>query len=153
MGRRVYEKPWIYSQVGQKASLVAQWVKSLPALWESNVLSLAWEGPLEKEMATHSSILAWQIPWTEEACGLQSMGSQRVRHNWVTNIWTKVPVALKQCRTLCFLSPPPTTFPACLLSVKNFSQRISLIREMQKQRKTVKGDQIIMWSLSTIKFL
>ena len=61
-----------------RVSLVAQLVKSLPALWESWVQSLAWEHPLEKEMATHSSILVWRIPWTEEPRGLQSMGSQRV---------------------------------------------------------------------------
>ena len=48
---------------------------------EMQVGSLAWEDPLEKEMATHSSILTWEIPWTEELGGLQSMGSQRVRHN------------------------------------------------------------------------
>ena len=45
----------------------------------------SWEDPLEKEMATHSRVLAWRIPWTEEPGGLQSMGSQRVRHSWVTN--------------------------------------------------------------------
>ena len=60
---------------------MVQWVKSLPAVQDSDVGSLAWEDPLEKEMATHSSILAWRIPWTEEPCGLQSMGSQRARHN------------------------------------------------------------------------
>ena len=57
-------------------SLVAQLVKSLPAVRETRVLSLGWEDPLEKEMAIHSSILAWRIPWTEESGGLQSMGSQ-----------------------------------------------------------------------------
>ena len=50
------------------------------------VRSLGWEDPLEKEMATHSSILAWKISWTEEPCGLQSMGLQRAGHNWATNI-------------------------------------------------------------------
>ena len=49
---------------------------------ETQVQSLGQEDPLEKEMATHSSILAWKIPWTEDPDGLQSMGSQRVRHNW-----------------------------------------------------------------------
>ena len=57
-------------------SLVAQMVKSLPATQETWVQSLGQEDPLEKEMATHSSILAWRIPWTEETGGLQSMGSQ-----------------------------------------------------------------------------
>ena len=59
-------------------------VKNLPArqeMQEMQVLSLGWEDPLEKEMATHSSILAWRIPWTEEPGGLQSMGSQRVRQD------------------------------------------------------------------------
>ena len=63
------------------ASLVAQMVKNLPAMQETQVLSLGWEDPLEKETATHSSILAWRIPWTENPGGLQSMGSQRLRHN------------------------------------------------------------------------
>ena len=58
-----------------------QTVKNLPAMQETWVRSLGWEDPLEKEMATHSNILAWRIPWTEEPCGLQSMGSQRVRHH------------------------------------------------------------------------
>ena len=62
-------------------SLVAQRVKRLPAMQETWVRSLSQEDPLEKAMATHSSILAWEVPWTEEPGGLQSMGSQRVRHN------------------------------------------------------------------------
>ena len=63
------------------ASLVAQMVRNLPAMWKTWVLSLGWEDPLEKGMATHSSILAWEIPWTEEPSRLQSMGSQRVGYN------------------------------------------------------------------------
>ena len=58
------------------ASLVAQMVKRLPAMLETQVRSLGQEDPMEKEMATHSSTLAWKIPWTEEPCKLQSMGSQ-----------------------------------------------------------------------------
>ena len=58
-----------------------QMVKSLPAVQETQVLSLGWEDPLEKEMATHSSILAWKILWTEEPDRLQSVGSQRVGHD------------------------------------------------------------------------
>ena len=60
---------------------MAQRLKSLPAMWETGVPSLGQEDPLEKEMATHSSILAWRIPWTEEPGGLQSTGSQRVGHD------------------------------------------------------------------------
>ena len=63
------------------ASLVAQMVKCLPTMWETWVQSLGREDPLEKEMAIHSSILTWKIPQTEDPCGLQSMGSQRVGHN------------------------------------------------------------------------
>ena len=61
--------------------MVAQMVKRLPAVWETQVRSLGWEDPLEKEMATHSSTLAWKIPWTEEPGRLQSMGLQRGGHD------------------------------------------------------------------------
>ena len=63
------------------ASLVAQMVKHLPAMWETRVQSLGWKDPLEKEMATYSSTLDWKIPWMEEPGRLQSMELQRVRHN------------------------------------------------------------------------
>ena len=68
-----------------KASL-AQRLKLLPTMQETWVWSLGWADPLEKEMATQSSILAWRIPWTEKLGGLQSMGSQRVRHDWATSL-------------------------------------------------------------------
>ena len=78
-----------------RASLVVQMVKSLPTIQETRVQSLGREDPLEKELATHPSILAWRIPWTEEPGGLQSMGLQTVRHDWVTNtstslLWLKI---------------------------------------------------------------
>ena len=63
------------------ASPVAQTVRRLPAMQDTRVRSLGWEDPLEKEMATHSSALAWKIPWTEEPGGLQSTGLQRVGQN------------------------------------------------------------------------
>ena len=66
---------------GTVDTLVAQMVKNLPAMRESRVRSLGREDPLEKEMATHSSIVAWKIPWTEEPGRLQSIGSQRVGHD------------------------------------------------------------------------
>ena len=78
---------WICSQIllydfkAHALPLVAQRLKHLPVMWETQVRSLGQEDPLEKEMATHSSILAWRIPWTEEPGGLQSMGSQRVGHD------------------------------------------------------------------------
>ena len=65
--------------------LVAQTVKNFPAMQETRVRSLDQEDSLEKEMATHSSILTWEIPWAEEPGRLQSVGSQRVKHNGATN--------------------------------------------------------------------
>ena len=73
---------------------MAQTVKHLPTMQETRVRSLVLEDPLEKEMATHSSILAWKIPWTEEPGWLLSMGSQRVRHNWATSLFSKSPIQI-----------------------------------------------------------
>ena len=70
---RLIATSWVYN--------VGQMVKNLPRRRETRVRSLDQEDPLQKEMAAHSSIFAWEIPWTEEPGGLQSMGSQRVRHN------------------------------------------------------------------------
>ena len=83
-------------------------VKNLPAMQETRVQSLGQEDPLVKGMATHSSILAWRIPWTEEPGGLQSMGSQRVRYNWATNrhnridtvLWLGLPWWLRRAQTV-----------------------------------------------------
>ena len=68
------------------ASLLAQMVKHLSRMRETRVRSLGWEDPLEKEMAIHSSTIAWKIPWTEEPGRLQSMGSLRAGHDWVTSL-------------------------------------------------------------------
>ena len=75
-----------HSQSFSWASLVAQIVKCLPTLQETWVQSLGQEDPLEKEMVIHSSSLAWKITWIEEPGRLQSVGSQRVRHDWVTSL-------------------------------------------------------------------
>ena len=72
---------YMYNGKSPILSLVAQTVKHLPTMWETRVRSLGQEDPLEKAMATHSSIHAWKIPWTKEPGRLQSMGSQRVRHD------------------------------------------------------------------------
>ena len=84
------------------ASLVAQMVKHLPAMRETWVWFLGWEDPLEKEMAIHSSTLAWKIPWTEEPNRLHPMGSQRVGHNWATSLhftsWCYFLINLTQVR-------------------------------------------------------
>ena len=67
-------------------TMVAQMVKRLSTMLETQVQALGWEDPLEKEMAIHSSTIAWRIPWTEEPGRLQSMGSQRVGHNWAISV-------------------------------------------------------------------
>ena len=74
------------------ASLVTQMAKNLPEILETGVWFLGWEGPLEKRMVTHSSILVWRISWTEESGRLHSMVLQRVRHNWTTNNFTFYPL-------------------------------------------------------------
>ena len=76
--------PFAATQMKLVASQVAQLVKNPPAMSETWVQSLGWEDPLEMVTATHSSILAWRIPWTEVSGGLQSMGLQRVGHDRAT---------------------------------------------------------------------
>ena len=78
-------RDWRLVQFSSGASLVAQTVKHMPTMWKTQVQSLGQEDFLEKEMATHSSILAWKIPGVEEPGRLQSMESQRVRHNSTTS--------------------------------------------------------------------
>ena len=79
---------YIYTHTHNWVSLVAQTVKNLPAMQETWVQSLGQEDPLEKGMATHSSILAWRIPWTEEPGGLYFMGTQRTGHDRAINSFT-----------------------------------------------------------------
>ena len=77
----IKESPLLYFTSLSKSFIFTQTVKNLPAMQETWVQSLGWEDPPEKEMATHSSILAWRIPCTQEPGGLQSMGLQRVGHD------------------------------------------------------------------------
>ena len=81
----IYTFVFIFFSIMVWATLVAQMLKNQPAMWETWVQTLGEEDPLEKGMATHSSILAWSIPWTEELGRLQSMELQRIGHKWVTN--------------------------------------------------------------------
>ena len=94
------QQPWKHLY----CCLVAQTVKHLPTMRETWVRSLGWEDPLEKEMAAHSSILAWKIPWTAEPGRLPSMGSQRVGHNWATSL------SLSQCLLLHYTHKPLLTY-------------------------------------------
>ena len=87
------------------ALLVAQMVKRLPTMWETRVRFLGWEDPLKKEMTTHSSILAWRIPWTEDPGRLQSMGLQRVGHDWVTSLHSLILLfQLSHLGKICYLN-------------------------------------------------
>ena len=95
---------YIYVYIYYWAFLVAQSVKNLPAVQETRVWFLGWEDPLEKEMATYSSILAWQVSWTEEPGGLQYVGSQRVRHDWATNTHLLTIFIIMQC--ICLVGFP-----------------------------------------------
>ena len=87
------------------ALLAAQMVKHLPTMWETRVRFLGWEDPLGKEMATHSSILAWKIPWTEDPGRLQSMGLQRVGHDWATSLHSLILLfQLPHLGKICYLN-------------------------------------------------
>ena len=102
-------KFWLGASIWDPASLVAQTVKRLPAVQETWVQSLGWEDPLEKEMATHSSTLAWKIPRTEEPGRLQSLGSQRVRHDWTNSLSFLKKTSMSSClihlSNMCFQCP------------------------------------------------
>ena len=88
------------------ASLVAQLVKNLPAVWEAWVWSPHWDDPLEKGRATHSSVLAWRIPWA-----IQSMGSQRVGHNWATFTFRSFHGSVDNSNLYCFVFQPVYWIP------------------------------------------
>ena len=92
----------------------AQLVKNLPAVWETWVLSLGWDDSLEKGKATHSSILAWRIPWT-----VQSIGSQRVGHDWVTFTW--------HCRLLSIYCMAPFPFSVLLTFFLSHSCNLAIL--------------------------
>ena len=95
-------------------------VKNLPLMQEMWVWSPGWEDPLQEEMATHSSILAWKIPWTEEPGGLQSIGSQRVRYKWVAeHVHTQ-----NNVNKFYFLMPFLETFISTHISVRNAQKLI-----------------------------
>ena len=103
-------------------------VKNLPAMkegWEMQVRSLGWEVPLEEEMATHCSILAWEIPWTKEPGGLLSIGWQRVRHDWLSacahTLYLSIylPIYLSTYLSTIYIALYHSTHPAKKISVKD----------------------------------
>ena len=115
----------IMSPPSSKASLVAQTVKNLPAMQETLVWSLGWEDAMEKRMATHSSILAWRIPQTEEPAGLQSIWLQSVRADWMTSTFLQschqLPItSSRKFEIVCYaLSGPPPTSLAFTLTASS----------------------------------
>ena len=94
---------YIYTNIHFSGSSENLVVKNLPAMQETWVLCLGWEDPLGKGVATYSRILAWRVPWTEEPDGLQSMGSQRVGHDWATNTLLSLEHKLHEDRDFCLL--------------------------------------------------
>ena len=110
-------------------SLVAQMVKCLSTLWETRVRSLGWEDPLEREMAIHSRTIAWEIPWTEEPGRLQSMGSQRVGHDWATSLYT--------ISTL--MAESEEELKSLLIKVKEESEKVGLKLNIQKTKIMASG--------------
>ena len=122
---------------------MAQTVKRLPAMQETRVWFLGREDPLEKEMAIHSSTLAWKIPWTEEPDRLQSTGSQRVGHDWATSLslsFYLLNIYHNQlgCLALCFgaSSPPP-----------HFREEETRIKKGELPRWTTALEEAINWQL------
>ena len=102
--------------------VVAQTVKHLPSMPDTWVQSQGWKNPLEKELATHSSILAWIIPWTEEPGGLQSTGSRRVKHDWATNTFFHFPPTLD--------TNSKSTLPPTLLT--RFNSLLECLRDISR---------------------
>ena len=112
-----------------RASQVAQWVKNPPTMWETQAQSLGWEDPLEEGMATHSSFLAWRIPWTEEPSGLESIGPHRVQHGW---------------RDLALVSSSPVFF-LCWIPLK--SQVQDYLGPCPKRIYRLMGETVKIWAL------
>ena len=101
-----------------RTSLVGQMVKLLSTMQEMWVWSLGQEDSLEKEMAIHSSTIAWKIPWTEEPGRLQSMPSQRVRHDWATSISFFLSIGDISLPTICLeITRPHTSFKHCWVTI------------------------------------
>ena len=103
--------------------LIAQSVKRLPEVQETWIQFLDWKDPLEKEMATHSSIRAWRIPWTEESGGLQSMGSKRVRHDLATEPPPHYHTTTLECKL--FEKKTNCVFPV-LIKCQSCSKNVSI---------------------------
>ena len=123
--------------------LMAQMVKNLLAVQETEVQYLGWKDPLEKRIATKSSILAWRIPWTEEPGGQESMGSQRVGHDWMTNRTTETPSRLPNRSMLARVILP--SFILCLFQQLMFNTIPLPVGSPQSTCKMFWGKIRIVW--------
>ena len=115
----------MYSLLYFMTSLVAQMVKHLSTMRET--WSLGWEDPLEKEMATHSRTITWKIPWVEEPGGLQSIGSQRVRHDWATSIQFNLTLCFHKSNSICTLFVFFWLITLCMISSRSICAAPSLV--------------------------
>ena len=102
-------------------------------MWETWVQSLGWEDPLEKEMAIHSSILAWRIPWTEKPSRLQSLGLQRVGYDWATS------PHLRYADDTTFMAESEEKLKSLLMKVKEESEKVGLKLNIQKMKIMASG--------------
>ena len=133
-------------------SLVAQMVKHLPTMQETRVWSLSQEDPLEKEMATDSSTLAWKIPWMEEPCRLQSMGLQRVRQDWATSLLLFSDMLM----ALPLMAESEEELKSLWMKGKEESEKAGLKLNIQKTKVTASGP-ITSWqtggeNVETVRF-
>ena len=110
-----------------RASLEGQRLKHLPAMRETWVWSLGWEDPLEEGLATHSTVLVCRVPWTEAPGGLQSMGSQRVGHDWATSLSLSWSLYFSFLRSLRTVLQVPTYIPTKSVGVFPFLHTLSSI--------------------------
>ena len=122
---------WIYIYIYRKrereASLVAQTVKNLLVMRETWIWSLGWEAPLKKGMATHCSILAWRIPWTEESGRLQPMGSQsqtQIQSDWITLLYSRK--LTQHCKSTIL------QYNTCLKKKKDYVWRQAILNELNE---------------------
>ena len=122
-------------------SLVAQMVKHLPTMQETRVWSLSQEDPLEKEMATDSSTLAWKIPWMEEPCRLQSMGLQRVRQDWATSLLLFSDMLM----ALPLMAESEEELKSLWMKVKEESEKAGLKFNIQKAKIMASGPITWWW--------
>ena len=135
-----------------RAFLVVQMAKDLPSMQETSVWSLSWEDPLEKGMATHSSILAWRITWIQEPDGLQSMGSQRVGSNWPICQFSEYSFYQRKSLALHFLYPASCGLDCVDVAWTSFNHvdELSILGDGRTTRSGESGPQMAWWRIDSL---